>query len=56
MNNTLRIIGKYPTGLCEHCQVPETVEHVLVAGQEQDYRAHWSVVEVDKAEDLWSVS
>lgn len=24
------IIGKHPTGLSEHCQVPETVDHVLV--------------------------
>lgn len=29
-NSTLNIIGKRPTGLCEHCQEPETVEHVLV--------------------------
>lgn len=30
LNETLHIIGKHPTGLCEFCQAPETVEHVLV--------------------------
>ena len=28
--NRIHIIGRHPTGLCERCQVPETLEHVLV--------------------------
>lgn len=30
LNSTLHIMGKYPIGFCEHCQTPETVEHVIV--------------------------
>ncbi len=30
LNSTLYIIGKYPTGFCDQCQIPETVEHVLI--------------------------
>jgi hypothetical protein len=26
----MKLIGKHPTGLCEGCQVEETVEHVLM--------------------------
>ncbi len=28
-NKTLKIINKHPTGLCEHCGVEESVEHVF---------------------------
>ena len=30
LNNTLLLIGKHPTGSCEHCQEIETVEHVIL--------------------------
>ena len=30
LNKTKGLIGKHPTGLCEGCQVEETVEHVLM--------------------------
>ena len=30
LNKTMNLIGKHPTGLCEGCQVEETVEHVLM--------------------------
>ncbi len=30
LNSTLHIIGKHSTGLCEICQVKETVDHVLI--------------------------
>ncbi len=30
LNSTLHIIGKHSTGLCEICQVKETVDHVLL--------------------------
>ncbi len=23
-------MGKHPTGFCDQCQIPETVEHVLI--------------------------
>ena len=30
LNGTLKIIGKHPTGLCQKCQQPETVQHILI--------------------------
>ena len=30
LNKTMNLIGKHRTGLCEGCQVEETVEHVLM--------------------------
>ena len=30
LNSTLHLIGKHQSGLCEQCQVPETVEHVIM--------------------------
>ncbi len=36
LNSTLRIIGKHPTGFCDHCQTPGTVEHVLVNCRKYD--------------------
>lgn len=30
LNSTLHLIGKNPTGLCEACEVSETVEHVVM--------------------------
>lgn len=30
LNSTLHIMGKHPTGFCDQCQIPETVEHVLI--------------------------
>lgn len=29
LNKTLHLIGKHPTGLCDHCQEEESVEHIL---------------------------
>ncbi len=29
LDKTLKIINKHPTGLCEHCGVEESVEHVF---------------------------
>ncbi len=29
LNKTLKIINKHPAGLCEHCGVEESVEHVI---------------------------
>ncbi len=29
LNKTLRLIGKHPTVLCDHCQEEESVEHIL---------------------------
>lgn len=31
LNETLRIMGKHPTGMCIQCQEYETVEHVLIS-------------------------
>ncbi len=28
LDKTLKIINKHPTGLCEHCGVEESVEHI----------------------------
>ncbi len=33
LNKTLKIINKHPTGLCEHCGVEESVEHVICVCQ-----------------------
>lgn len=30
INKTLHLIGKHPSGLCEHCQEVESVEHVIL--------------------------
>lgn len=30
LNSSLKLIGKHQTGECEHCGVPESVEHVLI--------------------------
>ncbi len=30
LNSTLHIMEKHPTGFCDQCQIPETVEHVLI--------------------------
>uniref|UniRef100_A0A3B3Q2D7 Reverse transcriptase domain-containing protein n=1 Tax=Paramormyrops kingsleyae TaxID=1676925 RepID=A0A3B3Q2D7_9TELE len=30
LNSSLHIIGKHPTGFCEVCKTPETIEHVLI--------------------------
>jgi ribonuclease HI len=30
LNSTLHLISKHPTGLCEVCEVSETIEHVLM--------------------------
>ncbi len=30
LNNTMHLINKHPTGLCEVCDVNETVEHVIL--------------------------
>jgi len=30
LNKTLQLIGKYESGNCEICNVPETVEHVFM--------------------------
>ncbi len=29
LNKTLHLIGKHPTGFCDHCQEEESVEHIL---------------------------
>ena len=29
--STLNIIGKHPTGICKHYQLPETMEHVIIS-------------------------
>ncbi len=33
LDKTLKIINKHPTGLCEHCGVEESVEHVICVCQ-----------------------
>lgn len=33
LNKTLKLMGKHQTGLCEECQVEESVEHVLIECQ-----------------------
>ncbi len=33
LDKTLQIINKHPTGLCEHCGVEESVEHVICVCQ-----------------------
>ena len=30
LNKTLHLINKHPSGLCEYCQVQESVEHVIL--------------------------
>ena len=30
LNKTLQVMGKHPTGLCDHCQEEESVEHVIM--------------------------
>ncbi len=29
LNKTLHLIGKHPSGVCDHCQEEESVEHIL---------------------------
>lgn len=29
LNNTMHLINKHPSGLCEHCQIKKPVVHVL---------------------------
>ncbi len=33
LNKTLKLINKHLTGLCEHCGVEESVEHVIYVCQ-----------------------
>ncbi len=33
LNKTLKIINKHPTGLCEHCGLEVSVEHVICVCQ-----------------------
>lgn len=37
LNKTLHLIGKHPTGLCDHCQEEESVEHILCTSQKEKY-------------------
>jgi len=30
LNSTLKLIGKHETGMCEVCNINETVEHVII--------------------------
>ncbi len=35
LKSTLKIIGKHPNGLCEYCNVEETIPHVFIECRKQ---------------------
>ena len=35
-NTWLKYIGKSPTDLCSECQVPDTIDHLLIACKKHD--------------------
>ena len=50
LNYSLHKIGKHPTGKCQHCYQPETVEHVLVNCSEYNAQRDHLFQTLSKAE------
>lgn len=48
LNKTLHIIGKHPTGLCDFCQLPESVKHVLCICKKYEADRQVMLTEMEK--------
>lgn len=48
LNSTLKIIGKDPNGLCEHCHVEETIPHVFLECSKYERERGKGIVEIRK--------
>ncbi len=50
LNSTLHIMGKHPTGFCDQCQIPETVEHVLINCSKYELQRMDMIKDMEKIE------